>query len=385
MPDVLGPLRLAAVRALIVVTIIGVVIPGTARHRAVAAPAGTIEGRVINAVTGRSQRGVVVTLSTAGPDEGARTVAEITTGRDGHYRFDDLPTGESFYALDARFDGGVFAGSPVSLPADTKRKPVIESTLKVWPTTTDPSVIEVKRNDLFLLQGDGGIGVIESVTFINLSDHAYIGRGGSQSLGFSLPRGATADGVTILESDLDVPVVVPADFGFATTVAIPPGERHITFTYSLRGTAGNFDASRTMLYPTSSFTVFAAEPLELGSNRLVAGGTRVIDSKNYNVHRSEDPIAAGDAVQITAVAEAGRAPMLVGGSIALIILLAGAGMVAGRARRTADPSRREQLLRTAAELDIRHARGEISDDDYEHRRRDVTAHIGRISDPDPGT
>ncbi|HEX2294983.1 MAG TPA: carboxypeptidase-like regulatory domain-containing protein, partial [Actinomycetota bacterium] len=145
-----------------------------------AAEKGTIRGRVLNETTGEAQPGVRVTLTTARDDGSEPRRITKTTDDRGRYVFAGLATGDDrYYAVDARFDGGHFAGGVVRLPEDTSRPPVVDSTLRVWETTTDPAAIVIRRDSIFVVPSDGGVGVIEAVVVANIADQAYIGRGRS--------------------------------------------------------------------------------------------------------------------------------------------------------------------------------------------------------------
>jgi hypothetical protein len=174
-------LRRLALLTLLIPLAVGA-LPGTTS----AARLGTVKGRVVNAATDEGRRGVRVTLrGGATDDRGGVTEAlkrSTVTDAEGWFSFEDLPTGEDRpYFLDARHAGGLFAGDVVTMPGDTRRRPVIESTLRVWPTTTDPNALVIERSDLFVLEGsDGGVDVVESLEVVNLTRRAYI-------LGFGLP------------------------------------------------------------------------------------------------------------------------------------------------------------------------------------------------------
>ena len=343
-----------------------------------AASTGRIEGQVINETTGRPQPGVELTLTT-GTDSGESDVAGTTTSDDkGRYVFDDLTTGsDRFYALDARFDGGLFAGRPVTLPSNTSKTPVIESKLRVWDTTAEPGVIAIRRDDMFVVSNETGVGVIESVTVMNTSQMAYIGRGAEMlgddssgaSLAFALPDAAT--GFNIIDSTLDVPELVDIDQGVAATIAIPPGENRTTFSYALEGDGGTFDLSRPALYPILEMSIFAAEPLEIRSNRLVRGEGVELEGKRYERWSADEAIDAGDPLQAIAVAS---------GSVPVVpLVLAASGIVAFlavmtllfRRRKTAPPrvtEDRDELLERVAKLDLSFESGEIDRTVWDEQR-----------------
>ena len=356
--------------------------------RVQAAGTGIIRGRVVNETTGKAQPGVELTLTTGTEDGSGETVATIRSDDRGRYLFADLVTGDDrFYALDARYEGGLFAGRPITLPSDTARRPIVDSTMRVWDTTTDPAVIAVKRDDLFVVANEDGLGVIQSVTILNNSDRAYIGRGSEMvgeaasgvSLAFALPPGASD--VNVFDSDLDMPEIVRVDQGFGTTVAFPPGETRTTFSYRVPGAGGSFDLSRPALYTTLELSIFAAPPLEIESNRLVPSEGVTLEGKRYERWTAEDPIEAGDPLQALAIArsDASAVPLVAAIAGVLIVVMA-IGAVA-RARRR-DPSRvapspeeRAVLLEEVARLDLDFASGTIRQSEYDDRRADL---IGRL-------
>lgn len=323
-----------------------------------AASTGTLRGRVINETTGRPQGGVKLTLISARPDGGDRATVRAVTQPDGRYLFRSLETGPArIYALNARYGGGLFPGSAIRLPANTSSPPVIASKLRVWDTTTDPRAITVARTDLFVVPSEGDVGVIESVKVVNSTRRAYVGRGRdmgvekarsgpSLSLGFSLPSGADGESVVIGDTDLGGPPPVTTEFGFAASVAVPPGETATTFSYRIEGLIGVYDLTRTALYPTEELSVYAVEPFEVKGNRLAPAGSKTVGGVRYRIWSTEDDVAAGDAIQVVATAEGGTAPGLIMGLSAFLAFVSGAGLLALWRRRG---RRRATLRRTAGD------------------------------------
>jgi carboxypeptidase family protein len=345
-----------------------------------AAETGAIKGRVVHADTDKPKSEVEVTL-TIGNGAGELDTATTTTDAKGRYRFDDLATGEEhFYALDASYDGGLFAGRPIVIPSDTAEPPVIASTLRVWDTTTDPAAILIRRNDVFVVQDGDGVGLIESFRIVNPTHLAYIGRGGDDgeagstpTVGFWLPERADKQSVQILESDIDVPALLPTEYGFATTMAVPPGETHLTYTYRVNGTAANFDLTRTALYATAEVDFYAEPPLTIESNRLESKGSVEVGDKTYTRFATTEGLDPADPVQVLATAEAGTRGGLLLGVVAVLLLLVAAAMVGWRRSRPPSVARpaplaREELLASIAELDLRYEAGEISDEEHAARR-----------------
>lgn len=352
-----------------------------------AASKGDIVGRVLNGATGEPIEGVEVTLTIGSVDEEELEEETATTDERGRYRFEGLATGaDLFYALDAKFDDGFFAGRPVTLPSDTKQRPVIETTLRVWPTTTDPAAILMRRNDLFVVPDREGAAIIESVTIVNPSDLAYIGRGGggdAPSLGFALPDQAQKSTLQILDSDVDVPRLIDTDFGFGITTAIPPGQTRITYSYRVEGSGGNVDLSRRALYAIAEMSVFASPPFEIDSNRLQpTDETLDLEERRYRKWTAEGDIDPADLVQVSAVAAGESSPwLMVGGAAGLLVALAIAVFAFRRARRPGVVAGRDrdEVIEAIARLDLMRESGEIDDRRWERERDDLKRQLEGLS------
>lgn len=371
-----------------------------------AAARGTIKGKVINGATGRPQGGVRVTLTGGRADGSARESHTSTTTASGGFEFAGLATGPGrFYALDARYDGGLFAGGAVPLPGDTSRPPVVSTRIKVWKTTTEPTAIVIERDDLFAVRGDNGLTVVESVDVANTSSRAYIGRGAGvaggsggpvPTLAFPLPAGAAGAEVRILDATVDVPRIVrTGDLGgFATTIAIPPGKTKLTFTYPVAGSTGRYDLSRTALYPVLEYSIFASDPFSIESDALIRKGDLALKGATYRRWTARGTLEAGDPIQADAVAVTGGDPVLIGGLVALgTIAAAGAALGIARRRRhhRARPAplpasgAREALIEGIARLDLRHDAGEIDTAEWSRVRAELKARLAALQEPEPAS
>ncbi|MBA2726425.1 MAG: hypothetical protein H0U53_10585 [Actinobacteria bacterium] len=379
-------------RSLTIPILFAVIAVALVPSHAAAAGSGTIKGIVTNAATDKPQPGVEVTLTTGtetGADESGTQV--VTTDQKGAYIFRDLATGEDrFYAIDGRFEEGLFSGGAITVasPGD-----VIDSTLKVWPTTSDPSMILISRDNLFLSVEGNELGVLESVTLLNQGEEAYIGRVGATtgtsaddgaSIAFPLPSRAIEGQVAVANADINLPALIPSEFGFAITAAIPPGETTITYSYKVEGDGGSYDLSRKALYPTVRFSVFSTPPLDVKSNRLSATGPVPIGDKVYEEFRAGAGLDGGDSLQILAIADAGTpAGLIVGMAGALVLVAALGALPLIRSRRKSTDRReptREDLLRAIASLDLQRENGEIAEDEWTRRRGELKQRLA----PAPG-
>jgi uncharacterized membrane protein len=386
------PFRDRAQQLLFLFLTIGIVLVPA---RAGAASFGTIEGRVIRAPSDAPLPHVKVTLLGADRDGSNPVTRVAVTDSHGSYTFDHVPASNGrIYAVNAIYDGGLFAGGAIQVPANTTVRPVIQTRLRVWKTTTDPAAILITRDDLFVQQNHDGAGVIESITVQNNTDAAYIGRGGSSgqrkgpvpSLGFALPSGAARGGVAIVDSDIDLPQLLRTDFGVAATTAIPPGVTGITYSYQVQGLVGSTDISRTTLYPTVEFSIFAAPPLAIQSNRLARAEGVTLGKIKYQRWSSKDPLAPGDELQAVTIAKAGLAPGLIIGIIAGIVVFVLVGLMvflrsrrAGRRTDRVAPASRQELLVAIAKLDRDHDSGDVREDEWRRERARLKSQVERFS------
>lgn len=372
--------------------------------RAAAAPDnGVIRGRSLNGATGSPQSRVVMVLTqTRRGGENMRTY-KARTDDEGRYRFEGLATGDRLlYALDARYDGGLFAGRVLQIPEQEEPAPVIDTRLKVWETTSDPRAVILARDDLFVRPADGGLSVIESVTVANLTHLAYIGRAASMeasapgpaaSLGFALPVDGEcmpAECGIVASEPIDIPVIVRREYGFAATVAIPPGRSQITYSYRVQGSGGSFDLSRTALYPTAETSIYATDPIELDSARLLPDGEATIGGDSYRVWSSREGIDAGDQIGAVAVAQAGVSAALVGGVGAALLVMLVVGGYALRRRQQGSPAparpepmSRDEIVRRIAELDLEFHAGELERERWQEERVRLKARLAEVAEPVP--
>lgn len=371
---------------------------------------GTIKGRVVNASTKEGQPGARVTLLGGRTDESGgvtETMRRTTvTDEDGRFSFAELPTGEDRpYILDGHYAGGLFAGGVITLPSATSKPPVIDTSIRVWPTTTEPDVIVIESDALFLIKGDdGAIDVLESVEVVNVAHEAYIGRGGSMgaaqgprpSLGLAVPPGALRGGIQIKDADIDAPQLIQTGTGPAITSAIPPGSTRISFVYSVDGTAGQFDLSRTSLYPTLDLSVYAEPPFVIDSPRLQEGEEVTIGGQRYRKWTASQGFDPGESIQILATAQGEGDPTLLVGAGILGVMVVGAvafGLVRRRSKpapvrtkrppqprrqETDPPLTRDDLVVAIAELDLRYRAGELGDQEWVERRTKLKGRLATM-------
>jgi hypothetical protein len=373
------------VAGLVATFVVLVAAPATSAER------GTIKGRIVNETTGRPQAGVQVRLEALERNAEEPVIHKVVTGEDGRYSFEDLRTGGDWlYVIDARHDGGLFPGRPLTIPGNTTEPPIIDTTLRVWDTTTDPASVLVRRDNLFAVVDEENVAVIESVTIVNTTDFAYVGRGeknagSAASFGFPLPDAADVSSVRIEDAPFDVPRLVPTSFGFALTVAIPPEDSQIVYSYRVTGGTGAFDLSRTMLYPTLEMSTLAERPLVIESSRLEPNGEVELKDRVYRRWTSTDTLDAGDPVQILATASGTPSWWVFAAAGAGVLLLIGIAFLFARRRSVvhvpepdAVPAR-DDLVAAIAALDLEFETGAMPRDEWEQKRHALKARLQEMS------
>lgn len=344
-----------------------------------------ISGTVVHGKTGTPVAQAKVRVIGARVDGSGRVFEEaMPSGRDGSYGFNVPGRNGLEFAIEATYDGGLFVGDSVRVEKGSGKTVDLE----VWDTTSDPSVITVTGDQMVIAQDESNTGVLELVAVQNESDRAYIGRGESMgaasdeqspTLGFSLPTQAIGQPIELIDSSLNRLYAVDASFGFAATVAIPPGETNATFRYLVAGEGGRYDLTKRALYPTENVSVLATEPLEIDSDRLQDEGTEKIGEDNYRKWSSTNPFDAGDAIPVLAVAEGSASSSLWVGilvGLGIMLVLAAVGIAMRKPAAPAPKVKRVQLkpksspdlVLAIAELDLKHDAGELTDQEWSEQR-----------------
>ncbi len=192
------------------------------------------------------------------------------------------------------------------------------------------------------------------------------------SLGFAVPPGADLPPVPIVDSDIDIPSLVETSFGIAATVAIPPGQWRVVYSYGLTGDGGTYDLSRPALYPTLEVGVYAADPLTVDGGRVAPAGTRDVRGKAYDFYSSDEALEAGDRLDMVVVAEASAANLLaIGGGVLAFLAAAAAFVVLIRRRVRRDAPARADVVEAIARLDLAKEQGLIAETEWATRRGEL--------------
>lgn len=217
---------------------------------------------------------------------------------DGNVVFDDMPEGNHLTAVArARHQDMMFSGRPVSLQS-TERDRV--ASVQVFDVSDDKSQLSVETHHLIIKVRPGAIEVTEYMQLRNSCDMAISSSERDDQnrtivLDVKLPPGFKD---LRAFSYFEKSAMVVTKEGFYDTMAIPPGEQHITFAYTLDVTSETMNVTKIISLPTSEFALFA----ELGRAKIHALGEtqrRAMRSSGESMHYYErGSLAPGEEITV---------------------------------------------------------------------------------------
>ncbi len=176
---------------------------------------------------------------------------------EGKALFEDIPEGEHLAAVvRAKHQDMMFGGQPVSL-RPTEDGHVVS--VQVFDVSNDKSKLSVDTHHLIIKARPGTLEVTEYMHLQNSSDRAISSSDRDDQdraivLDIKLPSGfKNLRSFTYFEDS----ALVVTEKGFYDIMAVPPGEQHITFSYTLDVTSEVMDFAKTISLPTSEFVLFA--------------------------------------------------------------------------------------------------------------------------------
>lgn len=325
-------------------------------------------------------------------------LASIRGRTDGHGRFAlavPVAVNGASYAVVARYRGVSYETDVT--PAQAARSvqaPVYDTTSKDTGVIAPSVVIGARRVG-------SGLAVIEQWTFVNAGTLTDVGAGpatGRGSATFLPPNGATHLAI-LAKGSLAATATVQGGTVVVNSVLRPAtglnaaSFHQVTFTFDVPGGAGH----PTLLIPTP-YLIGSLKVFTVGSRLFAPGfkqttlqdGGRAVPAWEAEKVAPGSTLAVGvDGPPVVATVAAGPAPFpdalvgaVVGAGFAGLLLLGLLGRVRmGRAPRDVEALRRERarLVAAIAELDLRHARGEMPQDRYEQRRLEQKSQLLRVA------
>lgn len=170
--------------------------------------------------------------------------------------FEDVPMGLHMVAkARVRHQNMTFQGSAVSLAPG---KDDYSTSVRVFDVSTDTSALSVGTHHLMLSVQESMLAVTEYMQLKNTSDMAV--RGSKRDaqdrpvvIEVMLPDGA----MDLTPTGFFSPgALVTTETGFYDTLAVPPGEHQVRFSYRIDMGQGALDITKAVSLPTSELTVF---------------------------------------------------------------------------------------------------------------------------------
>lgn len=406
------PVRLIPFLLLTVTLLIAT--PGVAGAAGLGAPsAGVIEGRLV-AKSGTVPVGGVAVNLRIGTGAATPESRTASTAPDGSFRFEAVPlVANAVYLVRVDYDGGAYFRE-VTFQQDATT--ATTGPIDVYASTRSDAELSFARLRMLVTAvGANGLQVVENGAFVNSGTAAYIGSDTSPtrtSLLFQVPLAAINLAVA---TGLNRNTLVDAPGGFAALEAIVPGEHQFAYIYDLASNGSSLVVTRNFVYRTELFQLYVPTGMRVSSPFLTDSGVSTLtNGQRFRIYTARN-IPAGTALTAT-VSGLPSGPGAINPlypAMAVFVLLLGIGLllVYGRRRKpdaamaagsgapqrttatssaiaravvsaptgTGTPSpdgdepaarlaRRRQLLLDLAELDDRHAVGEIDEDSYRQLR-----------------
>jgi hypothetical protein len=226
-------------------------------------------------------KGVLVVEVTSGTANGADVAGdEVTVGiyennqplqslkgkiaADGKAVFDDMPLGDKLVALArVRHQDMMFNGQPIVL-SPTEDKHIAR--VQVFDVSHDKSKLSIETHHIIIKALSTFLEISEYMQLKNSSDMAVSSKEKDAEnreviLEIMLPKGFENLKSTSYFQDA---ALVVTEQGFYDTMAVPPGEFAVNFSYTLDITSSTMNIAKGISLPTSNLIVFA----ELGQAKL---------------------------------------------------------------------------------------------------------------------
>ncbi len=340
---------------------------------------GTVEGQLVNGTAnGSSVDAQNVTLKTyQNGDE--MFSATAVTDTDGRFSFDGLLTEPEYsYQVSLFYQEAQYFGETVSF---TKNDTARFTDITVYDSTDDDSAIVIATAHTIIYTAEDRINVTEYYMFVNGSDRTYIGsreindEGTKETLSFSLPTGITELEPTLGLMDC---CIFSSEEGFIDTMAVVPGMKEISYSYTVETGSGGYTLPLKINYPLVSYDLLVqGSDVEVSVDQLTAEESIPIDGVLYS-HFSGENLPADDTltIRLSGLPQASGKNAVLWVILSLAILGGSFGIGYSMRKKKVQPvssednlqSVKQELLLKLAGLDDDFESGIIQEDAYRRQR-----------------
>jgi len=181
---------------------------------------------------------------------------EANVGEGGQAIFDDVPTGRHRMAIArVKHQKMTFQGTPVSL---VLAEGGFATTVQVFDVSSDPSVLSVGTHHVMIAVQEASLEVTEYMQLQNTSDRAVRGsKRDAQDKPVVIEVMLPKDAEDLTPSGFFEPgALVTTETGFYDTLAVPPGEHQVRFSYRMDIDRPVIDIAKEISLTTSELVVF---------------------------------------------------------------------------------------------------------------------------------
>ncbi|MCC6616259.1 MAG: cytochrome c [Anaerolineae bacterium] len=183
---------------------------------------GVVSGQLTNGTAGGSiPDGQVVRLFAVDAQFESQ-IFETTANADGSFRLEDIPMRSDLqYVLTAEYNDIRFMSEFATIDDSTTE---LTLPISIYETSNDPSIIQIDAILNQVIAADGGLQVVQVVSYTNTSDHVFLNvtDDGATSVSIAVPDGAIYQNFT--SSDY---VVSEDGSQVFDTQPVLPGEQHL--------------------------------------------------------------------------------------------------------------------------------------------------------------
>lgn len=387
-------------------------------------PLATINGQVINGTTNETVTEGEVRLRAFTTQLEEMYSETVPINDDGSFAFqvENVPTNWVFLA-DMAYGDLTFNSNAVQV---SNNEPEAQMPLFVFETTSDPAAVVIDRLHMILAFAENRLVVSELYVFSNLETAVFVGKTGDFDEGtveVGLPAGAENVSFqrgfgTSLDSFIPANDFIQTDTGWADTVPLRPGSSSLNLlvSYELPYDDGLLLAHPLAYSASGGATAIMADAgVEITDSNWVSQGTQATANGAFTSYINAD-LTASDAVSLTLDgrptqimdAQGNALPVrnetneLIVGALALAAMLGVGFFLVQRwraapaaatsapvmpIRQTAAPTRRPAqpagddktaLLQAIADLDDAYEAGELEEEAYQAKRREMKARLTAV-------
>jgi hypothetical protein len=206
------------------------------------------------------------------------TTTEAVVASNSEAVFEGIPTGEHMVAVvGAKHQGMMFSGHHVTLRPPEK---VFSADVQVFDVSYDKSKLSVQAHHFIIKTRAAALEITEYMRLKNSSDMAVTSKDRDSQdraivVAIRLPEQFKD---LRISSYFEQEALVFAEWGFYDTIAVPPGEHDVGFSYTLDIDSDTMDIVKEVSLPTSSFVLFA----ELGQAEIKGLGQAASEVRAAN-------------------------------------------------------------------------------------------------------